>query len=446
MKDLLAKYDVPVPRYTSYPTVPAWEQNLTSEIWLEHLRMALKPDAASWSLYLHVPFCETLCTFCGCNNIITKNHKLEDPYVGHLLKEWDIYQKNVPGFKDRPLRHIHVGGGTPTFLSEKNLDTLFGGLFEGLTKAKDWEASIEVDPRRTNAEQLRILRGHGFNRISMGVQDFNHEVQRLVNRIQPYEVTEKITRSARDLGYESVNFDLIYGLAKQTRESMAETADLTIQLRPDRIALYSFALVPWIKPAQRLFKDEDLPKAPEKRELYELARDKFLKAGYIEIGMDHFALATDGLNQALKENRLHRNFMGYTDQRTDVMLALGVSGISETPFSFHQNEKVLPKYEEFLKSDHIATLKGHVHNDLDRRRRKQILEFITAYTTELEPEQEQDADRFLAEMIKDGFVVRKGSKLTLTNSGKPFLRNACAFFDERLRTMKPDSPIFSKSI
>lgn len=446
MKDLLSKYDVPVPRYTSYPTVPAWDQNLDRATWISHVERTLKDPASSWSMYLHIPFCETLCTFCGCNNIITKNHRLEDPYVDLLLKEWGSYLNAVPELAERPLKHMHLGGGTPTFLSADNLRRLFDGLFARIRRAPGIELSIEVDPRRTNEEQLRILRGFGFNRVSLGVQDFDPEVQRLVNRVQPYDITAGITDRARALGYESVNFDLIYGLAKQTPESMRKTAELTMKLRPDRIALYSFALVPWIKPAQRLFKDEDLPKASEKRELYEIAREIFLKSGYVEIGMDHFALETDGLSLAQKEGRLHRNFMGYTDQRSELLLALGVSGISETPFSFHQNEKLMPKYEETVLQSQIPTMKGHVHTEADRRLRAQILEFITRYSVVLDEAQLADADVFLAEMMRDGLVAREGARLTLTEKGRPFLRNACAFFDSRLRAMKPDTQIFSRSI
>lgn len=446
LKSLLAKYDVPVPRYTSYPTVPAWGMNLETQEWVEHVRHALQPIDASWSLYLHIPFCESLCTFCGCNNIITKNHKLEDPYVDHLLKEWALYLRQVPALTHRRLKHLHLGGGTPTFLSEHNLNRLMEGLFRGIQRDQHWEASVEVDPRRTTKEQLALLRKFNFNRISLGVQDFDSEVQRLVNRLQPYEITKRITDDARSLGFTSVNFDLIYGLAKQTPETMRHSAEQTIALRPDRIALYSFAMVPWIKPAQRLFKDEDLPKGSDKRELYEIGREAFLKAGYVEIGMDHFALPNDGLAFAMRENRLHRNFMGYTDQQTELLLALGVSGISETPESFHQNEKVLPKYENLLNADRLPTFKGHVLTEVDRRRRRQILQFITSFETELEEEQVADADRFLAEMMKDGLVRRDGRKLRLTADGKPFLRNASAFFDERLRQMRPDAPIFSKSI
>ena len=448
IKDLLAKYDVPAPRYTSYPTVPYWETNPTREQWVSHLKTTLTESDGGWSLYIHLPFCESLCTFCGCNTIITKDHKKEIPYVNMLLKEWQLYAQQVPELLKSPLKHIHLGGGTPTFLSADSLLQLLRPIMEQVTLDNEhFEGSIEVDPRRTTPEQLKALRTLGFNRVSMGVQDFNPEVQRLVNRIQPLEITEKLSNSARELGYTSVNFDLIYGLAKQTPESIRETAEATVRLRPDRIALYSFALVPWIKPAQRLFKDEDLPKAAEKRELYEIARGILLKAGYVEVGMDHFALPTDNLSLAMNEKRLHRNFMGYTDQRTDVLLGLGVSSISETPYSFHQNEKVLPLYETSLNDGLIPTLRGHVLTGEDQIRRRQILKLMTEFEVEfLSNEQKAQASDFLAEMIKDDLVTIEGNTLRVLEAGRPFLRNACVFFDERLKVKQPQTRIFSQSI
>lgn len=448
MKDLLAKYDVPAPRYTSYPTVPYWETNPTSDQWISHLRTTLKETSSGWSLYLHIPYCESLCTFCGCNTIITKDHKKEYPYVDMVLKEWQLYLDQVPELLEKPLQHIHLGGGTPTFLSAEALTQLLRPILSRVKiDPSNFEGSIEVDPRRTNAEQLKALHELGFNRVSMGVQDFNPEVQRLVNRIQPYEITADLTHAARALGYSSVNFDLIYGLAKQTAETIRETAELTVKLRPDRIALYSFALVPWIKPQQRLFKDEDLPKTAEKRELYEIARGILLKAGYVEVGMDHFALPTDNLSLALKEKRLHRNFMGYTDQRTDVLLGLGVSSISETPYSFHQNEKVLPLYEASLNEGRLPTLRGHVLTEEDRVRRQQILSLMTQYEVAfINEEQEIASQEFLHEMIKDHLVEIHHHKLVVKEKGRPFLRNACVFFDERLKNKQPHTKIFSQSI
>lgn len=448
MKNLFAKYDVPAPRYTSYPTVPYWSENPTREQWISELKQGLAPTPSQWSMYVHIPFCETLCTFCGCNTSITKDHKRESPYVTRVLKERDAYLKAVPDLALRPLVNMHLGGGTPTFLSSHELDRLVGGLLRGLTKSpKGFEGSIEVDPRRTTPDQMEVLRKHGFNRISLGVQDFDGEVQRLVNRVQPFEQTESITKSARALGYDSVNFDLIYGLPKQTPQTTKVMIERTLELRPDRIALYSFALVPWIKPAQRLFKDEDLPAGAEKRALYELAREHLLSAGYIEIGMDHFALPTDGLAKAAANGALHRNFMGYSDVRTDVLLGLGVSAISEAPGCFHQNEKVLPVYEEITDQDQIPTFRGHLLSKEDRRHREQILSLMTKFTVELENDaQVEDTRIFLHELIQDGLVAIKGRTLVMSPSGRPFLRNACMALDARLREKAPNARIFSMSV
>ncbi len=448
LKNLLEKYDIPAPRYTSYPTVPYWDTTPTTEQWLDHLRSSFAKSNMSWSMYLHIPFCETLCTFCGCNTIITKNHQQESPYVGHLLQEFEIYLRQISDIQQKEMKHIHLGGGTPTFLSISELDRLITGLFKKLKFPKEeFEASIEVDPRRTSYEQLKLLRDLGFQRISLGVQDFELEVQHLVNRIQPFEITKQMTEDARKLGYTSVNFDLIYGLAKQTPQSILLTTKKTIDLRPDRIALYSFALVPWIKPAQRLFKDEDLPSGAEKRLLYEIAREELLGAGYVEIGMDHFALPTDPLSIAAQKKKLHRNFMGYTDQRTDVLLGLGISSISESPHSFHQNEKVLPVYEQKIKSGQIATLRGHVLDEEDKRRRQQILDFMTNYEVDFFSEDEaREAKVFLDSMIQDGLLEMNTKTLKLTDQGRPFLRNACLFFDSRLRRKQPQTQIFSRSI
>ena len=448
LSDLLQKYDVPAPRYTSYPTVPYWEKTPSQETWIGHIRHALGRSESSWSMYIHIPFCETLCTFCGCNTSITKDHGKGMPYVKTILQEWELYLKQVPELKSKPLDQIHLGGGSPTFLTPTELRYLLDNLFKSVQRhPQRFEGAVEVDPRRTTREQLEVLQEFGFNRVSMGVQDFSPTVQKLVNRIQPYEITKKLCEDARRLGYPSVNFDLIYGLAKQTPESIREMADLTIGLRPDRIALYSFALVPWIKPAQRLFKDEDLPTASEKRELYEIAREKLLSTGYVEVGMDHFALPTDGLSRAQREGRLHRNFMGYTDVRTDVLLGLGVSAISESPDSFHQNEKVLSVYQDLVQSERLPSFRGHLLTNEDKIRRRQILEFMTHYEVQFEdPTQAQQAQEYLHEMKQDGLVSINESRLKLTEKGRPFLRNACLFFDERLRAQKPTTPIFSRSI
>ncbi len=449
MKDsdeLFYKYNVPVPRYTSYPTVPYWSDSPTTEQWIESLKKAYK-NRPPWSLYVHIPYCETLCTFCGCNTSITRNHKREEPYMDIVLKEMSLYLEALPELMESPLQQFHFGGGTPTFLSPKNLQTLALEIMKNLNRPENFHGSFEVDPRRTTKEHLKRLRDVGFSRVSLGVQDFDPEVQRLVHRVQPYEQTLEITEAARSLGYSSVNFDLIYGLPTQTEASVMDMMEKTWTLKPDRIALYSLAIVPWIKPAQKLFKDEDLPKGKDKRRLYEISRAFLLEKGYVEIGMDHFALPTDDLSKSFEKNELHRNFMGYVEERTQVLLGLGVSAISETPDCFHQNEKALPVYERRTQQGEISTLRGHLLTEEDQKRREQILEFMTIGKTRFENEaQEKRVKEFLKEMIQDQLVEIKEGEMRLTKKGKPFLRNACLSLDERLLRKKPESEIFSKSL
>lgn len=447
--ELLQKYDVPAPRYTSYPTVPYWTDFPTSEQWVSSLRQGFSQEAeVPWSLYIHMPFCESLCTFCGCNTSITKNHDKEDPYIEHLHRELSMYLERVPEFLSHPLREIHLGGGSPTFFSAQNLVRLVQPILDKVKiRRDDFEAGIEVDPRRATKEQLSELHRVGFRRISLGIQDFNPETQRLVNRIQPYEMTKGVYELARSLGYNSINFDLIYGLPMQTPESIRAMALKTVDLRPDRIALYSFALVPWIKPAQRLFKDEDLPVGAQKRELYEIAREILLGAGYVEIGMDHFALPSDALAKAQASKDLHRNFMGYTDKRTSVLLGLGVSAISESPSCFHQNEKVLNVYERKIAGGALATFRGHLLSEEDLRQREQILLFMTRGEVAMHnKEQEEDVRHFLAALIEDSIVTLESGILKITQLGMPFLRNACMALDLRLRQQKPSTKVFSQAM
>ena len=447
--ELLAKYDVPAPRYTSYPTVPYWSENPTSAQWIAALQQtfAQNPDTP-WSLYIHIPFCESLCTFCGCNTFITQNHDNERTYTKAIHQEWESYLAQVPQLKTAPIRQIHLGGGTPTFFSGKSLKRLLEPIMAmvNLDPAK-FEGSIEVGPRVTSREHLEALRELGFQRISMGVQDFNPEVQHLINRIQPYEMTRDLTLLAREVGFEEVNYDLIYGLPAQTLDSFRETAVTTINLRPDRIALYSFAFVPWIKKAHRLFTEDDLPKGADKRALYEIARELFLEAGYVELGLDHFALPDDNLYRAYEQGELHRNFMGYTDMRTDILLGLGVSSISEAPTCFHQNEKLISSYKKRALAGEIPTLRGHLLDAEDQQQREQILQFMTQQQVALHDEaQVEDVRGYLAELLHDGLVKIDGWELAMTERGRPFLRNAAMALDMRLRRNKPDTRVFSQSV
>ncbi|EQA36075.1 coproporphyrinogen dehydrogenase [Leptospira inadai serovar Lyme str. 10] len=444
--NLIEKYDVPAPRYTSYPTVPYWEDSPTRSEWLTAVRNRILPEDSSVALYLHIPFCETLCSFCGCNTSITKNHTVEEPYIGTLLEEFANYVRSIPELLKRELRELHLGGGSPTYLSESNLKALLTPILNSWKTAENPEFSLEVDPRRTRSTQLEVLRDFGFTRISLGVQDFDAEVQRLVNRIQPYELTAGITEEARKLGYTSVNFDLIYGLPRQTKESIRDTILKTLQLRPDRIAFYSYAHVPWIKAAQRLFTEDDLPKGSEKRELYEIGREMFLNAGYKEIGMDHFALETDSLYTASLDGTLHRNFMGYTTRSTDLLLGMGVSAISDSWDCFYQNEKILKKYQRRIQEDGHALLRGHKLTGEDLRQRELVLRLSTTGRVEVPEEIFEEVRLYLASMEDDTLIKWEGHTLVLTDLGKPFLRNACTGLDLRLRRKSPESKVFSQSI
>lgn len=457
-QNLFSKYDVPAPRYTSYPTVPYWNNPPDTHQWLTSLNQAFGPPekSTSWSLYLHIPFCETLCTFCGCNTVITRNHSVAKGYIESILQEWNTYKTHVPKLINSPLRNLHLGGGTPNFLSSHELTTLLTALFKdtrvstsdwGLSKPDGFEGSVEMDPRRAFEEQLFVLSEFGFRRLSLGVQDFNPQVQKLINRMQSFELTSRAVQCARKLKFSSINFDLIYGLPSQDLKGMAHTMQRTLDLMPDRIALYSLALVPWLKPAQRLLQEKDLPTAEIKRELYEFCRDQLISHGYIEIGMDHFALTHDGLVSAMNRQKLHRNFMGYSDIRTEVLLGLGVSAISETPDCFHQNEKTLAPYQRRVEAGQIPNLRGHLLTDQDRLCRAQLLQFMTQFRVQLvDEEQVSQAHEFLSDLLTDNLVEIKNSWLILTDKGRPFLRHACMALDQRMRHQRPTDKLFSQTV
>lgn len=447
LTQLLEKYDVPVPRYTSYPPVPSWQETPSASRWFDALNDALAADPASLALYVHLPFCETLCTFCGCNTVITQNHGRSAPYVATVLAELETYLRQVPMLAARPVSQLHLGGGTPTFMPPDVLATLLRGIAARLPqRAAGFEGSVEVDPRVTTRAHLDAMRALGISRISLGVQDFDAEVLRLVNRPQPFEITSALCAEARACGYDSINFDLIYGLPGQSLSTMARLADGVLALRPDRLAVYSFARVPWIKPAQRKFKDEDVPAGAAKRALYETLRDRLLGAGYLEIGLDHFALPHDALAAASARGTLHRNFMGYTDRRTTALLGLGVSAISETPSAYHQNEKVITVYERRVRDGEIPTLRGHLLSDDDRHRAGVIRALMTSGRAPLTAADAASARAELAELVHDGLLEIGDRELRITAAGKPFIRNVAAFFDGYLRGAAKDGPVYSRAI
>lgn len=444
--DLIGKYDVPAPRYTSYPTVPYWEDNPTSGQWIDFVRKSLSKEDSSYAVYLHIPFCETLCSFCGCNTSISRNHAIENPYVADLLMEFEHYRNHIPDIDKRKIKEMHFGGGSPTFLNSANLGRVVEGILKNAIVDDNPEFSIEVDPRRAKEDQLKVLYEFGFKRISLGIQDFDPEVQRLINRNQTLEDARRVNDLARNIGYDSVNFDLVYGLPSQTIRSIKSTIIKTITLKPDRIALYSYAHVPWIKGAQRLFTEDDLPSGLEKRQLYELSRSLLLEAGYMEIGMDHFALETDPLWQASKNGDLHRNFMGYTSRRTDLLLGLGCSSISDSWDCFHQNNKVTKKYQKEIRETGQATFRGHKLSKKDLEIRGYILDISCRLKTRLPDDVLVDTKDYLHEMIEDGLVEFQKNQMIVTRQGRAFLRNICMGLDIRMRQNKPQTRVFSQAV
>ena len=450
---IVQKYNVPGPRYTSYPTVPYWEEEkFHLEDWKRTLLQSFKESNATEgiSLYIHLPFCESLCTFCGCNKRITKRHEVEDPYITAVIKEWKLYCDLFP--RKPIIKEIHLGGGTPTFFSPENLERLMNGIFQYATKAEEHEFSFEGHPNNTTRHHLQTLYNLGFRRVSFGVQDYSPKVQEAIHRIQPFHNVAKVTFWAKEIGYTSVGHDLIFGLPFQTLADVKDTIDKTKSLQPDRLAFYSYAHVPWIKGnGQRGFKDEDLPKDDEKRMLYEEGKKQLAQNGYHEIGMDHFALENDSMFTSFNEGKLHRNFMGYTASKTQLMIGLGVSSISDSWYSFAQNEKTIEDYYTHLAEDQLPVFRGHVLTPEDLIIRRHILNLMCQFTTSWKDETLDFPEltsvlASLEEMQEDGLLTIQDNSITVTEKGKPFVRNICMAFDLRLIRKAPETKLFSMTI
>ena len=453
MSSLFQKYNVPGPRYTSYPTVPYWEDSSYSyEKWLDSVRTSFTESNSTQgiSLYIHLPFCESLCTFCGCHKHITKRHEMEDPYIQNVLKEWRLYLAVLPS---RPrIKEIHLGGGTPTFFSPENLQYLIDQIFEGADRAEGFQFSFEGHPNNTTREHLERLYDLGFTRVSYGVQDYSPEVQKAIHRIQPFANVERVTLQAREIGYSSISHDLVFGLPFQKEEDMRYTIDCTNRLRPDRISFYSYAHVPWVKgTGQRGFDENDLPTPDQKRHLYEIGKQQLLDNGYIEIGMDHFALPSDEMYESFVRGTLHRNFMGYTASKTQLMIGLGISAISDSWYGFAQNVKTIKEYEEVLSQNRIPVYRGHILSEEDLILRRHILNLMCQFHTSWEMPRLQFAEAEevtlrLSEMERDGLIHILPQGIEVTDVGKPFVRNICMAFDLRLQRNVPTTRIFSMTI
>lgn len=452
IEKLIRKYNVPAPRYTSYPTVPYWEKEVVSaENWMKIVQRSFKESnrKKGISLYLHLPFCESLCTYCGCNTRITKNHKVENGYIDAILREWQMY---LDTWDEKPvIRELHLGGGTPTFFSPENLQLLLNGILREAVVHPEHEFGFEGHPNNTTEAHLQVLYDLGFRRVSFGIQDLDLKVQQAINRIQPFRNVQIATETARKIGYNSINFDLIYGLPFQTPETVAQTIDQVIRLLPERIAFYSYAHVPWLKPGQRGYSEADLPNDENKRKLYETGRAKFIAKGYSDIGMDHFSLPHDSLYKAAESGSLHRNFMGYTVCNTDLLIGLGTSAISDAKYGYTQNLKVVEQYKEQVLNGEPAIFKSHVMTEEDLVIKKRILRLLCSGRLDLDEEIKKTLDKSsldrLKEMQEEELIKMDSSQLEVTETGKAFIRNIAMVFDARLKQSQPAAgPVFSKAI
>ncbi|WP_075340979.1 oxygen-independent coproporphyrinogen III oxidase [Tenacibaculum agarivorans] len=453
MKSLIQKYNIPGPRYTSYPTVPYWDAaTFSKEKWLKSFKKSFEESnqTEGISLYIHLPFCESLCTFCACHKHITKRHEVEIPYIKTLIKEWELYREKMT--QTPIIKEIHLGGGTPTFFASEQLKELINSILTRSQKHPDFEFSFEGHPNNTTKEQLKALYNLGFTRVSFGIQDYDTTVQKAIHRIQSFENVKQVTEWAREIGYTSVSHDLIFGLPFQTKESITDTILKTKELLPDRISFYSYAHVPWVKGVgQRGFSEEHLPKSDEKRTLYELGKEMLTNIGYHEIGMDHFALPSDSLYKATESQKLHRNFMGYTSNKTKLMIGLGMSAISDSWYGFAQNVKTVKEYQELVNNGEIPVFRGHILTEEDLVIRKHILNIMCHFSTnwktkEMYFEALPKSLALLQEIASDNLIKINRNSLSVTQEARPFIRNICMAFDVRLQRKKPETKLFSMTI
>lgn len=440
----LKKYNRQVPRYTSYPTVPFWNaENFDVDGYQKTLQSAFWESSKEVSLYIHLPFCESLCTYCACNTRITKNHAVEIPYLEHLLKEWDLYLNELP---EKPIiRAIHLGGGTPTFFQPENLKRLLNGLIEKAILSDNVQMSFEGHPGNTTAEHLETLFDIGFDRVSFGIQDFDPEVQRLINRKQTFDQVKYITEKAREIGYQSVNFDVVHGLPGQTLTTIRRTIQNILFLRPDRIAFYNYAHVPDLKPAQKSY-EKHLPDEDTRWGIYRQGREAFLGVGYKEVGMDHFVLPHDELLRAREEGDLHRNFMGYTSFVSKLLIGLGVSSISDTWAGFAQNVKSIPSYYQSVDEGKLPLERGHLHTKEDLFFRKHIMNLMCDFETSWHPDEFMEYGlqlnyHLLEELHLDGMIAYTENGMKVLPKGKNVIRTICSSMDAHLGSRKGKSPM-----
>ena len=430
-----------VPRYTSYPTVPEWNNSVswketsdTNSNWIEHVSRYVTGirSQKSIGLYVHLPFCESLCTYCGCNKRITKNHNVEEPYIKSLVEEWKEYTR-IPQFQSNiKVSHLHLGGGTPTFFQPDRLKGLIESLKAFGSIDETCQMSFEGHPGNTSVEHLDKLYGVGFDRLSLGIQDFGEYVQFLINRKQSVEDVKRVLSHARAIGYDSVNFDLVYGLPGQTIDSLQRTIELCIEMMPDRIAFYGYAHVPWMHKGQRRYSDKDIPESDVRDVMFDVGKDLFINAGYEFVGMDHFVLKHDSLFKAADEKRMHRDFMGYSDSITDGIIGLGCSAISELGFCYAQNEKAVEAYSDRIAHNGSAVVKGHMLHISEVFTKKLINMIMCTREIQLDKLSLYQLNRYnqnAKKLTELGLTIEEDGVIRILPAGQKYLRSIASVFD-----------------
>ncbi len=452
--DIVKKYDRPGPRYTSYPTAPQFSEYFTEENYLAEVKKTNENDnAPDLSLYFHIPFCDTLCYFCGCNMLISNNRERIAKYVKYIKKEIDLLKKYIDN--DRKVTQIHWGGGTPTHLMPDEIRDLISYINQNFNFVDKPENGCEIDPRELTYDHLVALKEGGFNRISMGVQDFNEKVQIAVNRIQPEDLTRKVVNWVRELEFESINLDLMYGLPFQTVKDFEKSVDALIDISPDRIALFNYAHVPWMKKHMELIKKEDLPSPEEKLQILKMSIEKLTSAGYVFIGMDHFAKPDDELSKALVEKKLYRNFQGYSTNAGTDLYALGISSISQFGNVYAQNYKNEKEYFDAIEANKIPIMKGYEMNLDDIIRKEVIMKIMCDFELsfkEIEKKFNINFEEYFKnglskfdEMIQDGLVTIKDRKIIIAEMGRLLIRNIAMNFDGFIER-KEDNAKYSRTV
>lgn len=430
---LLRRLDVPIPRYTSYPTAPVWSESVGRRAYAAALSNAGKQTDAPLSLYLHIPFCRERCSFCGCNVVISRSTASADAYLGSLVREMDAVAQLLGD--RRTVSQIHWGGGTPTFLEERQIESLWSAITRRFRVLPDAEVAVEIDPKVTTRSQLKLLRSLGFNRMSMGVQDLDPVVQEAISRIQTQEETRDMLEGARELGFRGINFDLIYGLPRQTAASWTRTIAQVLEMAPDRVAAYAFAHVPDLRPNQKRLPLAELPRGADKLELFRIAWEAFTGAGYRPIGMDHFARPDDELAEAQARRALTRNFQGYSVRAAADVVAFGVSAISDVGGVYAQNTHSIARYKNSIADDELATERGFACTPDDVRRRAIITQLMCNFHVDLGTRAAEEFGGELARMHElevEGLVSVQGSEIEVTPLGRIFVRNVASIFDAYL--------------